>query len=148
MLFRSKKNYLAAASGLTGALEGIQNGQKEAAATALKQYDQAMKAALAEDQKNLRQYNAIMSQRNKDIQTKITEAKMYATQIQNEVHRSQLEIGQIDRFIQNTNNSVDTMNREIARLQELARLAAEREEEKRRNAEARSEEHTSELQSH
>jgi hypothetical protein len=121
-----KKNYLAAASGLTGALEGIQNGQKEAAATALKQYDQAMKAALAEDQKNLRQYNAIMSQRNKDIQTKITEAKMYATQIQNEVHRSQLETGQIDRFIQNANNSVDTMNREVARLQTTARLAAER----------------------
>lgn len=132
-----KKNYLAAASGLTGALEGIQNGQKEAAATALKQYDQAMKAALAEDQKNLRQYNAIMSQRNKDIQTKITEAKMYATQIQNEVHRSQLETGQIDRFIQNANNSVDTMTREVARLQQNARLAAERAQDAREREQRR-----------
>ena len=126
-----KKNYIAAAAGLTGALEGIQKGQKDATATALKQYDQAMKAALAEDQKNLQRYNAIMAQRNKTIQEKMTEAKMYATEIQNEVHRSQLETGQIDRFIQNTNNSVDTMQREIARLQSQAQIAAQRSEDAR-----------------
>lgn len=130
-----KKNYMAAAAGLTGALEGIQKGQKDATATALKQYDQAMKAALSEDQKNLQRYNAIMAQRNKTIQEKMTEAKMYATEIQNEVHRSQLETGRIDRFIQNTNNSVDTMQREIARLQGQAQIAADRAREAREREE-------------
>mgnify|MGYP003335741908 CR=1 FL=1 len=132
-----KKNYMAAAAGLTGALEGIQKGQKEAAATALKQYDQAMKAALNEDQRNLQKYRAIMDQRNKTLQQKQHEFEAAVREEGNYLRAEQSQKQGLERTYSDAIRQHDTLVRDLARHEKDVRLAAERAQEAREREQRR-----------